>query len=80
MESSLETRTLLPATYLNETQLQNTGEFIITCCDILEEYVLVDYELGIWEEEILDGKWIGGGAFLGEAILISRQFWASVLI
>ncbi|KAL4941963.1 hypothetical protein BDV06DRAFT_222592 [Aspergillus oleicola] len=66
MESSLETRTCLPATYLNETQLQNTGEFIITCCDILEEYGLVDYELGIWEEEILD--------VLGKCIDLSCEF------
>lgn len=60
MESSLKTRTCLPSTYLNETQLENAGKFIITWCDILEEYGLVDYELGIWEEEILSGKWKGG--------------------
>lgn len=48
-----------PATYLDKTQLEQAGKFIITWCDILEEYGLVDYEPGILEE-ILDGKWKGG--------------------
>jgi len=36
-------------------QLARMVEALIGWCDSVEKYGLVDYEIGIWEEEILEG-------------------------
>lgn len=36
--------------------MDNLGKQLIPLCDQLEQHGLVDYEMGIWEEEILSGK------------------------
>ena len=47
-----ETRTGL----LEAEELDRIGKELIKICDRFEEHGLVDYKMGIWEEEILDSK------------------------
>ncbi|EED21217.1 hypothetical protein TSTA_084480 [Talaromyces stipitatus ATCC 10500] len=39
---------------LDADEMEDMGDFLIHLCDGLEGYGLVDYEMGVWEEEILD--------------------------
>jgi hypothetical protein len=36
--------------------MEEMGKTLIQLCDQLEQHGLVDYQMGIWEEEILCGK------------------------
>jgi hypothetical protein len=36
--------------------MEDLGEELIRLCDKLEPHGLVDYQMGIWEEEILSGE------------------------
>lgn len=36
--------------------LDKMGKELIRLCDKMEPHGLVDYQMGIWEEEILSGK------------------------
>jgi hypothetical protein len=36
--------------------LEKMGQDLVRLCDKMEPHGLVDYEMGIWEEEILGGK------------------------
>jgi hypothetical protein len=36
--------------------LRNLGRTLIEICDVLERHGLVDYEMGVWEERIVDSK------------------------
>lgn len=36
--------------------MEAMGKALIQLCDQLEQHGLVDYQMGIWEEEILCGK------------------------
>lgn len=36
--------------------MESMGKALIQLCDQLEQHGLVDYQMGIWEEEILCGK------------------------
>jgi hypothetical protein len=36
--------------------LRNMGKTVIDMCDVLEKHGLVDYEMGMWEERIVDSK------------------------
>ncbi|KUL81403.1 hypothetical protein ZTR_09772 [Talaromyces verruculosus] len=36
------------------TEMEAMGKFLIKVCDGIERHGLVDYEMGVWEEEILD--------------------------
>lgn len=38
--------------------MEAMGKELIQLCDQLEQHGLVDYQMGIWEEEILSGRWI----------------------
>jgi hypothetical protein len=44
------------ANLLPVSTMKNTGDAVIDLCDRLEEKGLVDYEMGIWENEILSSK------------------------
>ncbi|OKL59556.1 hypothetical protein UA08_05011 [Talaromyces atroroseus] len=39
---------------LNVAEMEAMGQFLIKVCDDIEPRGLVDYEMGVWEEEILD--------------------------
>ncbi|KAL4818249.1 hypothetical protein BDW67DRAFT_14559 [Aspergillus spinulosporus] len=41
---------------LNVEMLDSMGKQLIHFCDQLEQHGLVDYQMGIWEEEILSGR------------------------
>jgi len=41
---------------LTAPMMEEMGEVIIRLCDKLEPHGLVDYQMGIWEEEILSGE------------------------
>jgi len=46
-----------PGTVLLEfDQLENMGKELVRLCDIMEKHGLVDYEMGVWEEEIVNRK------------------------
>ncbi|EEQ32575.1 hypothetical protein McanCB56680_003592 [Microsporum canis] len=42
-----------PAELLSEDALQKLGRELVRLCDKMEQYGLVDYQMGVWEEEIL---------------------------
>lgn len=46
----------LPATMLSADTMEKIGQELIRFCDLVEPHGLVDYQMGIWEEEILDSK------------------------
>lgn len=37
--------------------LEQMGTELVRLCDNVERYGLVDYEMGVAEEEIINGKW-----------------------
>ncbi|WEW61951.1 hypothetical protein PRK78_007451 [Emydomyces testavorans] len=41
---------------LTEEILQKMGKDLVRLCDRIEQYGLVDYQMGVWEEEILSGE------------------------
>lgn len=41
---------------LNVDVMEAMGKFLIKVCDGIESHGLVDYQMGVWEEEILDRK------------------------
>lgn len=41
---------------LSSDRLDDMGRKLIQLCDQMEQHGLVDYQMGIWEEEILCGK------------------------
>lgn len=43
---------------LSRDRMEAMGKDLIQLCDQLEQHGLVDYQMGIWEEEILSGRWI----------------------
>lgn len=45
------------ATLLDANALENLGDELTRLCDQLEQHGLVDYQMGIWEEEILSGEY-----------------------
>jgi hypothetical protein len=42
---------------LKRDQLENIAWMLIEICDLFEPVGLVDYEIGVWEEEILSGEY-----------------------
>ncbi len=52
-ETALRTRQQ-PLDFLSATDIQELIEKLIQLCDQIEKYGLVDYEMGLWEEQIVD--------------------------
>ncbi|KAL8975557.1 MAG: hypothetical protein Q9197_000234 [Variospora fuerteventurae] len=42
-----------PRNLLQEAVLERMGESLVSFCDGVEKYGLVDYQMGVWEEEIM---------------------------
>ena len=40
---------------LQEDLLERMGRELVAMCDALERHGLVDYQMGVWEEEIMNG-------------------------
>ncbi|KAF3925528.1 hypothetical protein ABW21_db0200537 [Orbilia brochopaga] len=45
-----------PRDLITEEHLENMGTELTRHCDNMERHGLVDYQMGVWEEQILDGK------------------------
>ena len=43
-------------TLLQEAFLERMARELVRMCDVMERHGLVDYEMGIWEEEIMNGR------------------------
>jgi len=39
---------------MDHDQLEGMGKDLIRLCDIMEKHGLVDYQMGVWEEEIIN--------------------------
>jgi hypothetical protein len=57
-EATLETgqRPHPPHTMLEVDQMENLGKELVRLCDMMEKHGLVDYQMGVWEEEIITRK------------------------
>lgn len=56
IQDSITANTPLTNTCLSISEMDAFGDELIAICDTLEEHGLVDYELGVWEEEIISGE------------------------
>ncbi|KAL4893415.1 hypothetical protein BDV59DRAFT_193228 [Aspergillus ambiguus] len=52
-QASMKANIPLPDTCLSISQIEAFGKELIAICDRIEKHGLVDYEIGVWEEEIL---------------------------
>ena len=48
-----------PQSLLQEEFLENMGSELVRLCDGMEKYGLVDYQMGVWEEEIISSTSTG---------------------
>lgn len=63
----------LPQELMRMDFLENIGQEIVGLCDRIEQHGLVDYQMGVWEEEIIECKFPGMQQRWGEAELLSEQ-------
>lgn len=49
-------RPIRPQNVLRKDDLERMAESLVRHCDRLERYGLVDYQMGVWEEEIMSSK------------------------
>ena len=47
---------LPPQNYLQAESLERMGRELVRLCDGMERHGLVDYQMGVWEEEIVSGR------------------------
>lgn len=45
-----------PQSLISEESLENMGSELVRLCDDMEKHGLVDYQIGVWEEEIISSK------------------------
>ncbi len=45
-----------PQSYLQEDFLEKMGRELVRLCDGMERHGLVDYQMGVWEEEIISSR------------------------
>jgi len=45
-----------PQSLLGSDQMEGMGKELVRLCDIMEKHGLVDYQMGVWEEEIIS-RW-----------------------
>lgn len=45
-----------PQSLLQEATLERMAEALVSLCDGMEKYGLVDYQMGVWEEEIMSSE------------------------
>jgi hypothetical protein len=44
-----------PQSLMEYDQMESMGKELVRLCDIMEKHGLVDYQMGVWEEEIMTG-------------------------
>lgn len=47
-----------PSSLMESDQMENMGKELVRLCDIMEKHGLVDYQMGVWEEEIITRKFV----------------------
>jgi hypothetical protein len=47
---------LPPQTLLEKDFLERMGRELVRLCDLMERHGLVDYQMGVWEEEIISSE------------------------
>ena len=47
-----------PQSYLQKDFLEKAGRELVRLCDGIERYGLIDYQMGVWEEEIITSRFI----------------------
>lgn len=57
------------ASLLSAGSMEQIGKELIQLCDQLEQHGLVDYQMGVWEEEILSGMFYSLWSFYGIATM-----------
>ena len=45
-----------PQSLISEESLENMGSELVRLCDTMEKHGLVDYQIGVWEEEIISSR------------------------
>lgn len=45
-----------PQSLIPEDSLEHMGSELVRLCDIMEKHGLVDYQIGVWEEEIISSR------------------------
>ncbi|KAL5366506.1 hypothetical protein BJX96DRAFT_161065 [Aspergillus floccosus] len=55
-QDSMKANTPLPNTCLSLSEMETFGGKLVAICDRIQKHGLVDYEVGVWEEEILSGE------------------------
>ena len=45
-----------PQTLIGQDSLEKMGKELVRLCDAVERHGLVDYQYGVWEEEIVSSK------------------------
>jgi len=53
-----------PQSYLQEDFLEKMGRELVRLCDGMERHGLVDYQMGVWEEEIISSRSIIAFSYL----------------
>lgn len=46
-----------PQSLMESDQMEGMGKALVRLCDIMEKHGLVDYQMGVWEEEIIGRKY-----------------------
>lgn len=46
-----------PRSLLGYEQMETMGQELVRLCDIMEKHGLVDYQMGVWEEDIVSRKY-----------------------
>lgn len=60
-----------PQNLLGEPFLGQMGDELVRLCDSIERHGLVDYQIGVWEEEIISSVLIPGQFFCLQLIFCS---------
>jgi hypothetical protein len=60
-----------PQSLMESDQMENMGKELVRLCDIMEKHGLVDYQMGVWEEEIVTCK---------TSACYSSSFWTDIFI
>ena len=68
-----------PQSLISKDGLQRMGKELIRLCDSIERHGLVDYQYGVWEEQIIDSTYFPAGRranqLLGERACVFADGW-----
>jgi hypothetical protein len=49
-------RPTAPREVMDSEQMESMGDKLVKLCDLMEKHGLVDYQMGVWEEDIISCK------------------------